>query len=253
MNRREFSRTTAVAALGLGGTAWAADQGTPQFYELRTYELRNDLPLGQIHSFFEKTHLPRLQATASGPVGVFEVVSGQPSPSLILLISYDSPDRLRSLTQLTAATDKEEWAAFEASGMPFVRYGSEFFRAFEGHPRVEPPATGSSPHLFELRRYESKDSFKAAAKVDMFNQEEIKIFRDCGMHPVFFGEAVIGQRLPHLTYMLAFKDMADRDKAWGTFASNPDWTRIKDDPRWTDTVSVIHASFLRPARYSQIR
>ena len=92
-------------------------------------------------------------------------------------------------------------------------------------------------------------------KIAMFNQEEIKIFRDCGFAPVFFGEGVIGERLPHLTYMVGFDNMAAREKAWDAFRSNPDWARVRVKPGWTDAeaVSNSHTSFLRPTAYSQIR
>jgi len=126
-------------------------------------------------------------------------------------------------------------------------------KAFAAHPRIEVPPPGNQGHLFEIRTYESKDAVKSAAKIEMFNEKEVQIFRDCSMLPVFFGEAMFGPRLPHLTYMLGFKDTAAREQGWSAFSRNKDWNRIKNDPRWADTVSTIHASFLRPAAYSDIR
>jgi hypothetical protein len=145
------------------------------------------------------------------------------------------------------------WKEFEETGMPYVHCHSQLLKAFAGHPALEKPTGSPDGRVFELRTYESKNAFKAAAKVDMFNQEEVKIFRDCKMTPVFFGEALIGQRLPHLTYMMAFDNMEAREKGWATFRTNPDWNRIREDPRWIDTVSSIHASFLSAAGYSEIR
>jgi hypothetical protein len=52
--------------------------------------------------------------------------------------------------------------------------------------------------------------------------------------------------------MVAFDDMAARDKGWSVFQANPDWNRIKGEPRWAGTVSNIHASFLRAAPFSDI-
>lgn len=253
MNRREFSLAAiATSAAGISGSILAQDDKEPAFYELRTYELRNDLPVGKFRTFLEKSYLPVIRPLVAGPIGVFEVVTGQDTPAVILLLQYDSPTKLRSNSQLTAKADAG-WKEYVSSGMPYVRYRSELFRAFEGQPRIALPAERQSGHLFELRTYESKNALKAAAKVDMFNSEEMKIFRDCSMHTVFFGEALIGRKLPHLTYMLAFDDMAAREAAWARFGSNPDWNRIKDDPRWVDTVSSIHASFLRPVSFSEIR
>lgn len=253
MNRREFSLAAVTASVaGVSGEVLGQGSKGPSFYELRTYELRSDLPVAAFRTFLEKSYLPAIHPQLSGPVGAFEVVSGQDSPSVILLLQYDSPSKLISNTELTPKADAS-WKEFAASGMPYLRYRSELFRAFDAHPRVELPPKREEGHLFELRTYASKNAFKAAAKVDMFNSEEIQIFRACAMQPVFFGEALIGTNLPHLTYMLAFDDMEARDKAWGVFGSNPDWNRIRRDARWADTVSSIHASFLRPASFSQIR
>jgi hypothetical protein len=157
--------------------------------------------------------------------------------------------------------DKEfakAWQAFETGNeLPYVRYESVILKAFDSHPKTELPPTEEKrpPRIFELRTYESRNAFSIRNKVDMFNQEEIKIFRDSGFATVFFGEGVIGARLPSLTYLVGFDNMAARDKAWGTFAASADWARVKTKPGWTDAeaVSNIHASFLRPTGYSQIR
>ena len=43
----------------------------------------------------------------------------------------------------------------------------------------------------------------------MFNEAEIGIFTRTGLAPVFFGDTLIGHRMPSLTYMLTFEDVAD--------------------------------------------
>jgi hypothetical protein len=171
-----------------------------------------------------------------------------------VLIPYQSLSQLRATTDLVAADDSftKAWKSFETgSKLPYVRYESSLLKAFEAHPQIELPPDGR--HLFELRTYESKDAFDAAAKVEMFNEEEIQIFRDCGLRIVFFGEAMFGSRLPHLTYMLAWNDMAEREEGWRIFGGNKDWNRIKAVPKWANAVSNIHASFLRSTDYSEIK
>ena len=92
------------------------------------------------------------------------------------------------------------------------------------------------------------------AKLEMFNREEIKIFRDSGFSPIFFGECVFGPRQPSLTYMVAFDSMEAREKCWKTFVSSEAFNRIKKMPGWTDpeAVSNIYGSFVRSTPYSQI-
>lgn len=255
MIRRHFLFGVAGAFAG-AATTNSTSAATTHFHELRAYELRNDLDAARMHEFMEKHLVPEMKRRSLGPVGVFNVLSGQNSPALVLLLNHASLESIQSNTQQVASKSEynQAWRAFEKSDpIPYVRYRSQFLRAFSGHPKVEVPKPRQESHLFELRTYESRDAFDSAAKIDMFNEAEIQIFRDCGFKPIFFGESIFGDRLPNLTYLVAFDDMAQREKAWAEFRVNPDWNRIKDEPRWADTVTSIHASFLQPTGYSEIR
>ncbi len=59
---------------------------------------------------------------------------------------------------------------------------ASLLRCFEGMPQVEPPPTegSSAPRVFELRMYESNNSFTLARKIKMFNEGEIGIFKTTG-------------------------------------------------------------------------
>ena len=259
MNRRDVLKTGLAAGIAGASDINAAAAEANHFYELRTYQLRNDIQPSKINDFFQGHFLPRMQKLGVGPVGCFNVVSGQFTPSLIVLVDYKSLAEMQ--VTMAASSEKEflaAWRSFETSAdLPYVRYESALLKAFDSHPKVElpPVAEKQPPRLFELRTYESRNAFTLRNKVDMFNQEEIKIFRACGMLPIFFGEGVIGTRLPSLTYMIGYENMAAREKAWDAFRANPDWARVKTKPGWTDpeAVSNIHASFLRPTAFSQIR
>ncbi len=80
------------------------------------------------------------------------------------------------------------------------------------------------------------------------------IFRRTGLAPVFFANNLIGQRLPSLTYMLVFDDLAAREKNWGSFIGDPAWKTLSQKPGYTDPeiVSNITSVILRPTAYSQV-
>jgi len=88
----------------------------------------------------------------------------------------------------------------------------------------------------------------------MFDDDEVTIFRRCGLQPVFFGHTVIGPGLPSLTYMLAYESIEAREEAWRTFLSDPDWIKLRARPEFADReiVSNIHSYLLRPTNYSPI-
>jgi hypothetical protein len=261
MNRRQVIKAGVAAGLAAGTANAAPPQPEANhFYELRTYHLRNDLSPRRIQDFFQGHFVPAMKRLGVGPVGCFTPMSGIETPSLVVLIDYKSLAEMQS-AMARSEQDKDfmkAWREFEAANeLPYVRYESSLLKAFDAHPKVEVPPTDEkrAPRMFELRTYESKNNFSLRAKIDMFNQEEIKIFRDCGFAPVFFGEAVVGTRMPRLTYLVGFDNMQAREAAWAKFIDNPDFKRIRVKPGWTDpeAVSNIHGAFLRPTAYSQIR
>jgi NIPSNAP protein len=130
-------------------------------------------------------------------------------------------------------------------------------RAFAGMPSIEVPSTQErqAPRIFELRTYESNSPVSLATKIRMFEEGEIAIFRRAGLQPVFFGETIAGARMPNLTYMIAFDDLAARDKNWRTFGGDPEWQKLRAKPGYGDAeiVSNISNAILRPMPFSQIR
>ena len=69
---------------------------------------------------------------------------------------------------------------------------------------------------------------------------------------MFFGESIIGSKMPNLTYMVGFDDADSQKKAWDTFINHPKWKNISSDPYYKDTVSNITNLVLRPSASSQI-
>ncbi|HEU0184613.1 MAG TPA: NIPSNAP family protein [Blastocatellia bacterium] len=260
MNRRDVLKTGLAASVAGAANVPAVGAESNHFYDLRIYELRNDIQPARLQEFFQNQVLPMMKRLGVGPVGCFNVISGLRSPSLVVVIDYKSlADMQSSMEAMRGDKDfVKAWQSFNAGAeMPYTRYDSTLLKAFDSHQKVEiPPADEKRPpRVFELRTYESRSGSSLRNKIDMFNQEEIKIFRDSGFATVFFGEAIAGARLPHLTYLVGFDDMAAREKAWDAFRVNPDWARVRNKPGWTDpeAVSNIHAAFLRPTAYSQIR
>ena len=61
--------------------------------------------------------------------------------------------------------------------------------------------------------------------------------------------------MPNLTYMLAYDDLAARDKNWKVFGSSPEWMKLRATPGFADAeiVSNISNVFLSPLPFSPIR
>jgi hypothetical protein len=140
---------------------------------------------------------------------------------------------------------------------PYTRMERMLLRGFRTMPDIEVPPTGPErrPRIFELRVYESNNPSTLARKVRMFDEGEIAIFRKTALLPVFFGETLMGPRMPNLQYMVAFDDLASREKNWRAFASDPEWLKLRATPGLGDAeiVSNISNMILQPLPFSDIR
>jgi hypothetical protein len=265
MKRRQFLQNTLGLAAGAAavcvpwGAHGAARQRKQEYYELRAYRLGPGQATGALHQFLREAAVPGLNKIGVKPIGVFEEIQPKEAPTVFALLTYPSLDIYARAAQLlngnqAALRLAPEYLNAPKEKPPFDRIDSWLMLAFAGMPRMELPVFSREkrPRIFEMRTYESYSELKAARKVEMFNDGEIDIMRDVGLSPVFFGEALTGPNLPHLTYFTSAEDEESHKKHWQAFGKHPLWEKMKNDPKYADTVSKIIKWFLKPTEYSQI-
>jgi hypothetical protein len=267
MKRREFLTSTiaASALAGLGSaslTASAAERagvGNREYYELRVYRLKAGADHALLDAYLEKASIPVLNRLGVKQVGAFTEIDPKDAPAVYTLRVYPSLDVFAAVNTRENA-DMEflkagaEYLTSPKSHPAFDRIDSWLMLAFAGMPKLEMPSycKEKKPRIFELRTYESHSELKALKKVEMFNSGEIDVMREVGLGPIFYGQALVGRDLPHLTYMVSGETREDHKKHWGAFGAHPTWAKLKDDPLYADTVSKIKNWFLVPTPYSQI-
>lgn len=257
MDRRNF--LSASAAASLAASSASAKTAPNQYFDLREFRLRfsHARQQGRLTEFLEKHHLPMAKRHGL-TTGYFSVYLGTEMPRLFRLAVYDSLAAMEE--KMAAIRADKEWTAaakeFGSAPQPaFDRAESWLLRAFDGMPKIEVPKPGEKARLFDLRTYEAESFADVAEKINMFNTEEIAIFRKTGINPLLFGETVFGSKMPNLTYIAWYPDMAAREKAWEAFLAHPDWVRIRDKPGWgnDDIVMTVSNTYLRPLAFSPIR
>lgn len=268
MRRREFLASgLAASAAALAGRAEGQAPGSGdggggsprQWLELRKYRLTQG-PQGRLLStYLSGSLIPALNKMGIGPIGAFTLTYGPDTPAIYLLLPSRQLETLvtvqERLAEDAAFVDaaKAFWSA-PASAAPFERVESQLLRAMAGYPTVTPPKERPKNRCFQLRTYESATDLDHARKVEMFHQGEFGFFQQAGADTVFFGDTLIGPRMPSLTYMLGFGDPSEIDPKWAVFSNLPEWKKLNQNPRyaWEPTVSNVSNLILKPTGYSQI-
>ncbi|TVS13790.1 MAG: NIPSNAP family containing protein [Planctomycetaceae bacterium] len=261
MRRREFLAVSgAMGVWPLAQTVSEAQQPRGHqrdYYELRTYQLETQEQRKAFDRFAADAAIPALNRLGISPVGVFYPLEGI-GPAYVLL-THPSPESVATLTERLANDDEflqrgAAWLDAPATRPAYQRMESSLFVAFTGMPHLETPAE-SPDRVFQLRIYESPSVKTGQKKIEMFNDAgEIAIFRRVGLNPVFFGEALVGSKMPNLTYMLGFESDEDRAAAWKRFGADPQWQELRAMEEYADKkiLSGITNLMLQPATYSQI-
>ncbi len=264
MQRRQFlaaSLATSALALARDAQAQTSASSAREFYQLRQYKLFNGSEPRLTGSYFSEALIPALTKLGFGPIGAFSVNIGPETPEYYLLIPGTSVDALVT-ADLHLAEDvdfqkaAEPWWSAPASDPSFQRVESALYIAFEGWPKLTPPEASATKgkRIFQMRTYESPSYRDHVRKVEMFHKGEFDFFKAAGLHSVFYGDMLIGPRMPCLTYMLSMDSLEQLNSKWDAFSNNPDWKKLSADPRYgfEPTVSNITNLILNPLGSSQV-
>lgn len=265
MERRAFLAASTAAALASPGAlgeaaAQAGAASRPPVLELRRYRLRSGSLAARFAAYAKDALVPALGRAGLAPIGAWNVAVGPDQPTLHLLLPH--PDAQSVVTLAARLEGDAEYRKAAAASLalppvdpPYLSCDSSLMATVPAFPGVAKPAgdAAGKDRIFELRTYRSATEAAGRRKIEMFEEGgELALFARVGLQVVFFGRDLVGRGLPSLTYMVAFADEAARGKAWAAFGGHPEWVKMRDDPRYADTVSLIDSAILRPTDYSQI-
>lgn len=108
--------------------------------------------------------------------------------------------------------------------------------------------------IYEYRRYECLPG-KLEVLNELMEDVSFPLFRKHGMKVVGAWVPVVGDDENTLVYLLAYDDMASREKAWEAFNADPEWTEGLN--RYTEKaggpiVAKTANAFLSPTAYSPL-
>ncbi len=243
------SGAVALAPLSRPCAAEDSAQARRDYLLLQRYELEGEAQKARFDAFLRDVAIPALNRLGVRPVGVFYPRETKPDPKAkvdpqapvlvpslspaFVLMPHKSVEVLLSLVDKLLADEQFANKGADAvnaitGAAAFKRMESSLHLSLRGVPEVEVPLQSrldaavrfgtaaaqtflSPERVFQLRIYESPSIRCAKKKIEMFNDAgELRIFRRVGLHPVFFGETLVGDKMPNLTYMLGFESAARR-------------------------------------------
>lgn len=257
MQRRTF------LSLPLGAALLDAQTPAPSqraILELRYFHLRTGKQVDKTTSYLQHGMVPAAERAGIKPFGCFSAVIAPDTPFMLTVASYPGMAAFDAAREKLAA-DKEFQTAvdeFNTIGeLSYIRMENSLLSAFPSLPAVTlPPAAGKpNARVFELRTYEAPTDKGLARKIKMFGEGEFDIFRRLNMPPVFAGQTIVGTHMPNLTYMLAFDDLAAREKNWAAFSADPQWQKLRATGGIPDAELVDNTTniILRATPFSPIR
>lgn len=106
--------------------------------------------------------------------------------------------------------------------------------------------------IYEWRVYDVIPS-KMGILHDRFKNVTMKLFEKHDIKVVGFWEAIIGTSNT-LYYMLAYDNMAHRERAWNAFMNDPEWIKARQETEKNGPLTQrVTNMLLRPTPYSPMK
>jgi hypothetical protein len=87
-----------------------------------------------------------------------------------------------------------------------------------------------------------------------FETVTLKLWEKHAIRPVGFWTTLVGENANDLTYLLAWESMAERERKWSAFGSDPDWLKARaESERDGPILARIRNQFLAPTAYSALK
>ena len=107
--------------------------------------------------------------------------------------------------------------------------------------------------IYETRVYRAIPG-RLPALLTRFETITVKLWEKHGIRPVGFFTTLVGESNQDLTYILAWESLAEREKKWGAFQIDPEWTaaraRTEEDGQ---IVSNVTNQLLKPTTFSAMQ
>ncbi|MFB6463228.1 NIPSNAP family protein [Bradyrhizobium tunisiense] len=107
--------------------------------------------------------------------------------------------------------------------------------------------------IYEMRIYRCVPG-RLPALLKRFETATLKIWEKHGIKQAGFFTTMIGESNQELTYFLAWDSLAEREKKWGAFMTDPDWMKARAESEADgQIVANIVSQILAPTAFSAVK
>jgi NIPSNAP len=112
---------------------------------------------------------------------------------------------------------------------------------------------GATPMIYESRVYRCVPG-RLPALLKRFETITLKLWEKHGIRQAGFFTTLIGESNQELTYFLAWESLAEREKKWTAFQSDPDWIAARAQTEADgQIVGNIVSQLLVPTAFSTVK
>jgi hypothetical protein len=87
-----------------------------------------------------------------------------------------------------------------------------------------------------------------------FETVTLKLWEKHAIRQVGFWTTLVGEDANDLTYLLAWESMAERERKWSAFGTDPEWLKARaESERDGPIIARIRSQFLAPTAYSALK
>ncbi len=107
--------------------------------------------------------------------------------------------------------------------------------------------------IYEMRVYRVMPG-RMPAMLARFEKVTLALFEKHGIRQAGFFTTLVGASNNDLTYILAWESLAERERKWNAFASDPEWiAKRNESERDGQIVQTLSNSFLTPTAFSAVK
>ena len=107
--------------------------------------------------------------------------------------------------------------------------------------------------IYELRVYRCVPN-RMPALLKRFETATLRIWEKHGIRQAGFWTTMIGESNQDLTYLVAWESLAEREKKWAAFVSDPEWHGARDaSEKDGPIVATLSSAILQPTSFSSVR